>query len=387
MLTRPARRPAVVIHRTVLLAVTAFAVALTLGMAGPTPSATPTLTPTVTPTLTRTLGPTSTATLTPTPLGPTSTATITPTLTPTATMTLEPTATATPTRLPTATPTMAPPSNLPTTLPGLSRVEGVFLVTAADNGSRANYFIASNQRHSILSADMQLELARNPLWPVTTATRDDVLAFPEGAPVGAARTGLVTTPVAFDPPAEADVPQPLDVVAAQPAEPVGAGPEPVAATPDAAAAAAEPVASQADAASAFTAPAATLSEAPAAAEPTLYLLKSGDNLTHLSAQYGTTIEAILAANGLTNANRIYVGQSLIIPTDATPAVPVVEQPRQPVAITPPQTTAENTSYTVQAGDSAIIIARQFNVDLDTLLAANNVANRNRVYVGQVLLIP
>jgi LysM repeat protein len=46
-----------------------------------------------------------------------------------------------------------------------------------------------------------------------------------------------------------------------------------------------------------------------------------------------------------------------------------------------------TTYKVKAGDSAIGIARQFGVDVDALLAANGVVNRNRVYVGQVLTIP
>jgi LysM repeat protein len=46
-----------------------------------------------------------------------------------------------------------------------------------------------------------------------------------------------------------------------------------------------------------------------------------------------------------------------------------------------------TTYTVKVGDSAIAIARQFGVDVDDLLAANGVVNRNRIYVGQVLTIP
>ena len=42
---------------------------------------------------------------------------------------------------------------------------------------------------------------------------------------------------------------------------------------------------------------------------------------------------------------------------------------------------------MNAGDSAILIARHFSVDVDVLLAVNGVINRNRVYVGQVLNIP
>ncbi|HLZ25986.1 MAG TPA: LysM peptidoglycan-binding domain-containing protein, partial [Chloroflexota bacterium] len=129
----------------------------------------------------------------------------------------------------------------------------------------------------------------------------------------------------------------------------------------------------------------------------------GDNLTRLSARFATTIPAILAANGLSNANRIYVGQALVIPGAAapdpilaTPAAPdVVESPAAPVpvAMTEPDenadlpVAADSVTYTVKPGDSAIHIAKQFGVDVNSLLAANGVVNRNRVYVGQVLSIP
>ena len=97
-----------------------------------------------------------------------------------------------------ATPTLAQsaaPSQLPATQPGLTRDEGVFLVTAADDGSRAAYFIAQNTRHSIAAGDLQIEQQLNPLRPVRAASRDEVLAFAEAAPIGKAKTGLITVPV------------------------------------------------------------------------------------------------------------------------------------------------------------------------------------------------
>src|SRR5439155_16167446 len=97
-----------------------------------------------------------------------------------------------------ATPTLAQsaaPSQLPATRPGLTRDEGVFLITAADDGSRAAYFIAQNTRHSIAAGDLQLEQQLNPLWPVRAASRDEVLAFAEAAPIGKAKMGLITAPV------------------------------------------------------------------------------------------------------------------------------------------------------------------------------------------------
>ena len=52
---------------------------------------------------------------------------------------------------------------------------------------------------------------------------------------------------------------------------------------------------------------------PAAAQTTTYTVKSGDNLYQIALKYGTTVEAIMQANGLTSTI-IIVGQVLIIPT-------------------------------------------------------------------------
>ena len=355
----------------------------------------------------------------------------------------------------------APASRLPATQPGLTRDEGVFLITAADDGSRAAYFIAQNTRHSIGSGDLQLEQQLNPLWPVRAASRDEVLAFPEAAPIGQAKTGLITVPVE---PTEDDASPAMDEPSpvAEAARPVAEAPSPVAEAASPVAEAARPVA-EAPSAAAEEAPSAAADEAPsdvadeapspvveaapapvveaapgpvvedmpapvanvpasspmphapamssrpadlqplapqtpseeaAPAEPTIYVLQTGDNLTRLSARFGTTVPAILAANKIANPSLVFVGQSLVIPT-AAPKPDVVESPAAPAptANTAPETVADApnaelaTTYTVKAGDSAITIARQLGVNVDDLLSANGVVNRNRVYVGQVLTVP
>jgi LysM repeat protein len=247
-------------------------------------------------------------------------------------------------------------------------------VTAADDGSRVIYFIAQNMRHSITVADLQLEQQVNPLWPVRYSSRDEILAFAEGAPVANARTGLLGAAVAAAP--------------STPVEEAPAAPEAVAQAPIEA-----PTVAQAPAVA-----------QPVAVEPSAYLVRPGDNLTHIARDHGTTIDAILAANGISNANRVYAGLTLVIPgTAATPdEVPAVAEPEPAVAqspVAPAQTVvepepvadvpedAEATTYLVKPGDSAILIARRFGVDVDVLLTANGVANRNRVYAGQTLTIP
>jgi LysM repeat protein len=54
-----------------------------------------------------------------------------------------------------------------------------------------------------------------------------------------------------------------------------------------------------------------------AATPTpagLYVVQEGDTLSALAVEFGTTVDEIMAANGLTDANALQVGQSLIIPS-------------------------------------------------------------------------
>ena len=59
----------------------------------------------------------------------------------------------------------------------------------------------------------------------------------------------------------------------------------------------------------------------------VYVVQPGDTLSSIATRYGTTVGALLEANGLTNANFIYVGQRLILP--GTPQVPVPQLAPQP----------------------------------------------------------
>jgi LysM repeat protein len=253
-----------------------------------------------------------------------------------------------PVSAPSPAPTVPP---LPPTQPGLSRDEGVFLFTTTDDGTQLIYFIARNTRHNVTVTDLQLELQQNPLWPIRQAPLDYVKWFAEGGPIGAGQPGLLNggpvPAVRVQQTADAtSVAQPAPAPAAHPPE---VAPAPVPAADDA---------------------------------PVTYILRRGDDLTHVARAYGTTVEGILAANGLPNANRIYAGQSLVIPVGVAEESDVASAQVADVAPTDATTT-----YTVAPGDSAFKIARQFGIDEAALLEANDISNAKRVYVGQVLTIP
>lgn len=107
---------------------------------------------------------------------------------------------------------------------------------------------------------------------------------------------------------------------------------------------------------------------PPTPSPAVYIVQPGDTLWSIARRFGTTVEAIAWVNGIVNPNYIYVGQRLIIPGGIYPP------PGQIV-------------YTVRWGDTLWSIARRFGTTAWAIALANNLWNPNFIYVGQQLVIP
>ena len=103
---------------------------------------------------------------------------------------------------------------------------------------------------------------------------------------------------------------------------------------------------------------------------TTYTVQRNDNLTEIAARFGTTVAELVRLNNIANPNLIYPGQVLII--------------RESGGSTPPSGT---TTYTVQRGDTLSEIAARYGTTVSALVLANNIADRDRIYPGQVLIIP
>lgn len=102
-----------------------------------------------------------------------------------------------------------------------------------------------------------------------------------------------------------------------------------------------------------------------------YTVRSGDTLSAIAARYGTTVAAIVAANGISNPNLIYVGQVLRLSGGSAPA----------------PAPAAGGKYTVVSGDNLSSIAQRYGTNYQTLAAMNGIADPNKIYPGQVLNVP
>lgn len=117
---------------------------------------------------------------------------------------------------------------------------------------------------------------------------------------------------------------------------------------------------------------------------TTYTVQPGDTLSGIAAQYGVTVEAIMAANNIESRSVVYAGQTLIIPSPGSTLVP--PEPTSPPAASVTRQPNPST-YVVQAGEHLTGVAAKFGLSRETLAAANGIAPSSFLYVGQVLKIP
>lgn len=130
----------------------------------------------------------------------------------------------------------------------------------------------------------------------------------------------------------------------------------------------------------------------------VYTVQAGDSVSRLAQRFGSTIDAIVRVNGLSDPGLIYVGQTLVIPIRSgtfpvpptfTPAPIYTPGSGFPTAAPVPPTAppAGLGTYTVQPGDILSVIAARYNTTVATLAQLNNLVNPNLIYVGQVLRVP
>ena len=106
-----------------------------------------------------------------------------------------------------------------------------------------------------------------------------------------------------------------------------------------------------------------------------YIVMRGDTLKALANRFGTSMEVLISLNAdITNANVIYEGQRMVVPSGSG------------VPSTPPP--ASGQVYTVQRGDTLRKIADRLNTNVDAILKVNpQIYNPNLIYAGQIINLP
>jgi lipoprotein-anchoring transpeptidase ErfK/SrfK len=112
---------------------------------------------------------------------------------------------------------------------------------------------------------------------------------------------------------------------------------------------------------------------PAHADATV-VVRRGDNVFRLALRHGTTVQAIVAANGLRSADRIYVGQRLLIP--GSTAQPSGASGGAVVGV-----------HVVRPGENLFRISQRYGTTVQALVRANGLPSADMVRAGRRLRIP
>lgn len=136
---------------------------------------------------------------------------------------------------------------------------------------------------------------------------------------------------------------------------------------------------------AATTSASTASSSAGYAGQNRYVIRSGDTLSGLAVRFGLSESSLLAANRLPSADRLFAGQTIVIPQHA--AVTPQVSPQVAAVVTAGMGRSAHAGYTVQSGDTLSALALRFGVSERAIAQANDLGNLDMVQAGQSLAIP
>ncbi|WP_234988022.1 LysM peptidoglycan-binding domain-containing protein [Demequina sp. NBRC 110056] len=102
----------------------------------------------------------------------------------------------------------------------------------------------------------------------------------------------------------------------------------------------------------------------------------GDTVSSLARAYGTTVSAIVSANGLSNPSLIRIGEKLSIPGAGNAS-----------AAKATTSTTSTATHTVASGDTVWALARRYGVSVSSITQANDLGSSAVIRIGQSLRIP
>ena len=121
-----------------------------------------------------------------------------------------------------------------------------------------------------------------------------------------------------------------------------------------------------------------------------YTVRKGDTLSGIASMYGTSWKKLAEFNGLSNPNKLYVGQEILIPGALSVSAPVSRPSAPSTSSRAASVTAnpirQGSSYVVQRGDTLSGIANRAGLSVQEIQAANAL-NSHVIIAGKSLSIP
>ncbi|MFA9406235.1 MAG: LysM peptidoglycan-binding domain-containing protein [Anaerolineales bacterium] len=99
----------------------------------------------------------------------------------------------------------------------------------------------------------------------------------------------------------------------------------------------------------------------------VYIVQAGDTLTAIATRFGTSVDEIMALNGITDASLLFVGMELIIPGfEGLSGV--------------------LTNHEIALGENLESLAYKFNLPPEVIIRLNRIVHPHKLYVGQEIVL-
>jgi LysM repeat protein len=119
-------------------------------------------------------------------------------------------------------------------------------------------------------------------------------------------------------------------------------------------------------------------ETPTLSVPSWYVVEEGDTMSAIAVKFGIDLMVLLNMNPGIDANKIKVGDKIIIPapnTQLDTATPIPADWRGTI------------EYRIASGDTLAGIAIKFNSTVQKIMDLNNIKNANDIQAGDVIKVP
>lgn len=125
------------------------------------------------------------------------------------------------------------------------------------------------------------------------------------------------------------------------------------------------------------------------ASNSIYVVRSGDTMWDIARAFGTTVSALRQSNYIEKGSRIYVGQKMKIPGNATKLREKnnsAKSSNNTFASKSVTSSSSSQNYKVRSGDTLWEIARKYGTTTSKLRDINGLGRSSRIYPGQVIKI-